>query len=62
MDYESNKFYTELKPYYELENKYDDTLVFESRFECGNLHKAFRVGEYEYNLYLRPDTGTQKHT
>ena len=48
---------------------YDDTdrhiqptmpsdLGFESRFESGNLWKAVRVGEYEYNLLLRPDIGT----
>ena len=46
-----DKFYSELAPYYDLEDEYDDTLIFESRFESGNLGEAYRVGEYEYNLY-----------
>ena len=37
-DMDHNKFYSALKPFYELQNEYDDTLVFESRFEGGNLH------------------------
>ena len=32
-----NKFYKNLAPYYPLTGPEDDTLVFESRFECGNL-------------------------
>lgn len=38
-----NRYYDELKPYYKLQQtkaeplKDDDTLVFESRFESGNL-------------------------
>ena len=52
-----NKFYSELAPYYDLEDEYDDTLIFESRFESGNLGEAYRVGEYEYNLYMQDDTG-----
>lgn len=56
-----NRFYDQLDPYYSKEDKDDDTLIFESRFEHGNLNKAFRVGLTEYNLYLSPDTGTNKH-
>eukprot|EP00282_Hemiselmis_andersenii_P041655 CAMPEP_0172055604 /NCGR_PEP_ID=MMETSP1043-20130122/5362_1 /TAXON_ID=464988 /ORGANISM="Hemiselmis andersenii, Strain CCMP441" /LENGTH=467 /DNA_ID=CAMNT_0012714999 /DNA_START=9 /DNA_END=1409 /DNA_ORIENTATION=- len=33
-------------------------LMFESRFESGNLWKAVRIGESEYNLVLRPDLTT----
>ncbi|KAM6068279.1 cytosolic carboxypeptidase 2 [Theristicus caerulescens] len=40
----------------------DATLLFESRFESGNLQKAVRVGPYEYVLTLRPDLYTAKHT
>ncbi|XP_029688377.1 cytosolic carboxypeptidase 2-like isoform X2 [Takifugu rubripes] len=40
----------------------DSTLQFESRFESGNLLKAVQVGLYEYELTLRPDMYTAKHT
>lgn len=33
------------------------TLQFESRFESGNLQRAVKVGQTEYDLYLRPDKG-----
>uniref|UniRef100_A0A669QC66 Cytosolic carboxypeptidase 2 n=1 Tax=Phasianus colchicus TaxID=9054 RepID=A0A669QC66_PHACC len=45
-----------------LEGSQDNTLLFESRFECGNLQKAVKVGPYEYVLTLRPDLYTAKHT
>lgn len=32
-----------LEPLYELKDASDTTLVFESRFECGNLHKAYKT-------------------
>lgn len=57
-----NNFYTDIPDWYELEDENDDTLIFESRFESGNLMKAFRVGLNEYNLYLNPDTNNNKHT
>lgn len=31
----------------------DKTLIFESRFESGNLRKAMKVGPFEYELYLK---------
>jgi len=40
----NNRFYSQLSPYYDLENHQDETLIFESRFESGNLHQAYRVG------------------
>ncbi|KAL2777711.1 cytosolic carboxypeptidase 3 isoform a [Daubentonia madagascariensis] len=40
----------------------DNTLMFEARFESGNLQKAVKVAEYEYQLTLRPDLFTNKHT
>ena len=51
--------YHELKPYYSLKNKNDNTLIFESRFESGNLLCAFRTeDENSYQLYLQNDTNT----
>ena len=51
--------YHELKPYYTLKNKNDNTLIFESRFESGNLLCAFRTeDENSYQLYLQNDTNT----
>lgn len=40
----------------------DDDLVFESRFESGNLAKAIKITPVFYELYLRPDLYTNKHT
>ncbi|XP_008335725.1 cytosolic carboxypeptidase 2 [Cynoglossus semilaevis] len=40
----------------------DFTLHFESRFESGNLHKVVQVGAYDYELTLRTDMYTNKHT
>ncbi|XP_013861062.1 cytosolic carboxypeptidase 2 [Austrofundulus limnaeus] len=40
----------------------DFTLEFESRFESGNLQKAIQVGTYDYELTLRPDMYTAKHS
>ncbi|KAL2094064.1 hypothetical protein ACEWY4_011376 [Coilia grayii] len=37
-------------------------LVFEGRFESGNLLSAHRVGEFAYELTLRTDLYTKKHT
>ncbi|CAF0708203.1 unnamed protein product [Brachionus calyciflorus] len=39
-----------------------NTLLFESRFESGNLMKAVKINEYEYELTLRYDLYTSKHT
>lgn len=36
-------------------------LTFESRFECGNLSSALRVGPREYELSLEPDINTGGH-
>ncbi|XP_055458081.1 cytosolic carboxypeptidase 3 isoform X1 [Psammomys obesus] len=43
-------------------NTCDNTLVFEARFESGNLQKVVKVAEYEYQLTVRPDLFTNKHT
>ncbi|XP_036963943.1 cytosolic carboxypeptidase 2 isoform X2 [Acanthopagrus latus] len=43
-------------------NQTDFTLEFESRFESGNLQKAVQIGIYDYELTLRTDMYTKKHT
>ncbi|XP_040293939.1 cytosolic carboxypeptidase 2-like isoform X1 [Bufo bufo] len=40
----------------------DNTLVFESRFESGNLQKVVKIGDYDYQLILRTDLYTDRHT
>lgn len=37
-------------------------LVFDSRFESGNLRKAAKVNNVEYNLWLENDINTKGHT
>ena len=52
-------FGNKLKSFYTLKNKNDNTLLFESRFESGNLLCAFRTeDENSYQLYLQNDTNT----
>ena len=55
----SNK--EEIKPYFDP-GENDPTLVFESRFECGNLWMAVKVSDNEYNLVLQNDINTKGHT
>lgn len=39
-----NRYYEKLKPYYKLKDSINDnTLIFESRFESGNLKRAIKV-------------------
>jgi len=51
-----------MKPFYEAKSEDDRTLVFESRFESGNLHCAYKVNDNDYNLLLQNDVNTQGHT
>lgn len=51
-----------LAPYYTPTGSDDTTLVFESRFESGNLRRAVQVYEFEYDLVLNPDYNTKSHT
>ncbi|XP_067943240.1 cytosolic carboxypeptidase 2-like isoform X2 [Watersipora subatra] len=41
---------------------YAPHLIFESRFESGNLRQARRVGQFEYELVLKTDVFTKRHT
>ena len=48
-----------IKPYYTKKDDNDETLIFESRFESGNLLCAFKTDEKNnYQLYLENDTNT----
>jgi hypothetical protein len=50
--------YDDLIPFYHPKTKDDQTLVFESRFESGNLHRAIQLQEREYDLLVTPDSNT----
>lgn len=49
-------------PFYIPESPNDKTLVFESRFETGNLLCAMKVSDNEYDLVLQNDINTNGHT
>ena len=57
-----NRYYTKLKTYYQKENEEDNTLIFESRFESGNLRRAVKIAENEYNLVMKYDEKTTTYT
>ena len=52
---EYDKYFLTLNPYYIKQDEVDRTLIFESRFECGNLKRATKIGEFEYDLTMKPD-------
>lgn len=56
------RYYSDLNTYYKLKNEADETLIFESRFESGNLKRVIQTGDYEYDLYLNPDYTTGNFT
>ena len=49
-------------PYYVPQGPEDRTLVFESRFETGNLLASLKVSDNEYDLVLQNDINTNGHT
>ena len=40
----------------------DKTLLFESKFESGNLYLAQKVNDHEYNCLMQNDINTCGHT
>jgi hypothetical protein len=52
----------ELQPWQAVAGPADTTLVFESRFESGNLRRAVQVSRFEYDLVCAPDLNTTGHT
>ncbi|CAG9326951.1 unnamed protein product [Blepharisma stoltei] len=52
----------EFKPEYSLEIPNDQTtLIFDSKFESGNLDKVIKLSDFEYKLFIRSDTETSRH-
>lgn len=49
-------------PFYSYKGPDDTTLVFESRFESGNLAAALKAKENDYLLLLQNDVNTSGHT
>jgi len=54
--------YDKVKPYYSPKSSADKTLVFESRYESGNLSLAAKVSDTEYKLIIQNDTLTKGNT
>jgi len=50
------------EPFYKLKDENDKTLIFESRFESGNLLAAIKISDNEYDLVLQNDINTNGHT
>lgn len=48
--------------FYTLKDDTDKTLIFESRFESGNLYSVMKVSDNEYHLCLQNDVNTIGHT
>jgi len=58
-----NRYYTNIKPFYIKEYEGDNTLIFESRFESGNLRRVVKLNEpNSYNLILKYDHDTTTYT
>ena len=53
---------SDLPAFYTPRDSQDPTLVFESRFESGNLELVSRVSDTEYNLLLQNDINSKGHT
>jgi hypothetical protein len=49
-------------PFYYPEGDHDQTLVFESRFESGNLLASIKISDNEYDMFLQNDINTNGHT
>lgn len=58
----TNQSSQSLSPYYTKKSPTDQTLIFESRFESGNLCLAIKVSDSEYNLFIQNDVNTQGYT
>jgi hypothetical protein len=59
MEDRNNPAFKDLKGFEEEGEVKGDELIFDSRFECGNLHCAFRRrGTNEYHLFISNDTNT----
>lgn len=52
----------DMLPYFIPASQTDTTLIFEGRFQTGNLRRAIQILEYEYQIILRADWNTTSHT
>ena len=52
-----SRYFDKLPDFYSLKSPADTTLVFDSRFESGNLYKVSQVSEFEYDCELKYDHG-----
>ncbi len=55
------RYFEKLPNFYMPLSNTDPTLIFESRFESGNLYKAIQVADFEYDLELKSDHGSPIH-
>ena len=51
-----------VKPYYKKTDERDMTLIFESRFESGNLLATYKISEHNYQLVVQNDTNTNGYS
>jgi hypothetical protein len=51
-----------VNPYYKKMDDRDMTLIFESRFESGNLLAAYKLSEHNYQLVVQNDTNTNGYS
>ena len=56
------RYETPPEPFYVPTGPEDTTLIFESRFETGNLLATIKVTDSEYDLFLQNDINTNGHT
>ena len=61
-EYVWEKHQSQLEPYYKPISEQDMTLVFESRFECGNLDLAIKIDDHNYKLLMQSDSNTKGNT
>ena len=50
---------TPITPYYSIKDPTDPTLIFESRFNSGNLDLAIKVDDNYYKLIMQNDSNTK---
>jgi hypothetical protein len=51
-----------VKPFFTPTDSKDTTLIFESRFESGNLLASFKISENNYHLIVQNDTNTNGYS
>lgn len=54
----NGKYFDKLQNCIGSKSQAETTLIFESRFESGNLARATQISEFEYDLELKPDHGS----